>query len=124
MARHRRLPTLEGQLWRALTRTLALTAGAAVLVVGGAGAAYVAERSDDVTASVDGMTKPADPPERRLMERFDCSTQGYGESAEPRSAIVRAPRGALRVVSFEEGWRLHTEGGATQLVAVCLRPVR
>ena len=124
MARHRQLPTLSGQLWRAATRTLALTAVGGVLVVGGAGAAYVAERDGEAASSSDVLGAPESGPERRLMERFACSTRGYADSAVPRSAIVRRPDGTLRVVSFDEGWRLHTEGGPARLVAVCLRPAR
>lgn len=122
MARHRRLPTLRGQLWRALSRSLALTVGTSLLVIGGAGAAYVADRHGEVPASVGSLGQSADASERRLMARFDCATEGYAASVTPLSALVRLPGGGLRVVAFDEGWRLHTRGGSTRLVAVCLEP--
>jgi hypothetical protein len=58
------------------------------------------------------------------MRRHDCSTLGFDDGTTPRSALVREPDGRLRMVTFEEGWAVHTARGSTVLVAVCRRPPR
>jgi hypothetical protein len=64
--------------------------------------------------------------EVRLMQRFACSTDGYGDDVIPRSAIIRDDAtGGLKVVSFARGWEIYTSDRAgLTLVAVCLKPRR
>ena len=56
------------------------------------------------------------------MQRYRCSTDGFGHSEIPGSAIIRRPRGQVAVVSFDRGWEVFKYDGAASLVAVCLRP--
>ena len=58
---------------------------------------------------------------QRAVDRHHCSTTGF-EKAIPVSALVRTGAGRLRLVSFDDGWRLYTRHGHTTLVAVCLDP--
>ena len=131
---HRPRSSLLRLLTQAVLTTLAITTGGALLVVGSAGMADVPE-TDRAAAARGDLEAPApvSTPASRLMKRYDCSTTGFAPDAEPRSALVRSPGGKVRVVSFEQGWAVHTAGdnagdGAgdegTVLVAVCLRPAR
>ena len=55
----------------------------------------------------------------RLMERHDCSTDGYGPGVIPGSALVlRADQ--VRYTTFDEGWAVFTGDQDGSLVAVCL----
>jgi hypothetical protein len=65
---------------------------------------------------------PADAHLAALMGRYRCSTEGFGHSAIPESAIIRRPDGHVRAVSFDRGWQVFQDHGPTSLVAVCLRP--
>lgn len=77
---------------------------------------------DDSAAAWSQLEQPR-PAETRMMERYDCSNEGYTESVIPQSAIVRDAAGRLRVVSFTEGWQVYTSDHATKtLIAVCLEP--
>lgn len=114
-------PSLARLLGRAALQTLAFTTGVALLVVGGAGMADV---QDPPPLHMQTL-EPVRSPEHPLMERFDCSTSGFGDAAVPQSAIVRGPGGKLRVVTFADGWAVHTDADSRDtLVAVCLRPPR
>ena len=114
-----RRPSLRRDLRRAVRRTLALTAAAALVVVGGAGVAQVGTPAEPSP----GTTYESPVPRRAagLFEQYDCSGTGFGDGRTPRSAIVRQD-GDLRVVTFEEGWRVHIARGQAGLVAVCLEP--
>jgi hypothetical protein len=57
---------------------------------------------------------------QRVLDRHDCSVLGFGNGAQPASAIVRSAAGRLRFVSFDTGWRVFTHHRAGTLVAVCL----
>jgi len=123
MSRHRRLPSLGLLCRRAFARGAAFTVVGLLVVVGGTGMAQVQQAGEPRTVP---WTAQPDPPATvtRLMERFDCSSVGYGDDVTPRSALVREPGGRLRVVTFDEGWAVYTERGERELVAVCLRPAR
>jgi hypothetical protein len=112
---------------RSLARCCANAVGTACALTASLGVLMVSQAS---LAQSSGSTPPpvivAEPlsPESRLMHRFDCSVTGYGDGSTPRSAIVRAASGRLRVVPFAEGWQVHVAEGPAELVAVCLRPPR
>jgi hypothetical protein len=128
MHRHRDLPSLGRLCGLALVKCCVLAAASLVLVYGGAGMAQV-QQSGQPPAGAPQVVQVAPPtaaadPVARLMERFDCSTVGYGNGASPQSALVREPSGRVRAVTFDEGWAVYTARGERALVAVCLRPVR
>lgn len=115
---HRSVAGLGPRLRRAVVRAACLTVGLGVVAAGGAGMAMQDQPpAHDFEVQVTPSSAVA-----RLMERYDCSTLGYGDGSTPESAIVRRPTGRLVVVSFDEGWRVHVADEASQLVAVCLRP--
>ena len=119
---HRRLPTLGRHARRGLTQAVALTAVAGLLVVGGAGAARVGDHEAPAESGVAASGVRPESATSRLIRRFDCSTVGYDDGSTPQSAIVRGGNGRVRVVTFEQGWAVHTSAGRGELVAVCLRP--
>ena len=53
---------------------------------------------------------------------YRCSTDGFGHSQIPGSAIIRRADGTVAVVSFDRGWQIFKADGPASLVAVCLRP--
>ena len=55
----------------------------------------------------------------QVLDAHDCSVTGFDDGEVPGSAVVRTAAGRLRHVSFDTGWRIYTEHGAAQLVAVC-----
>ena len=63
------------------------------------------------------------PAQLKLMKRYDCSPDGFGNGKTPRSAIIRSQSG-LEVVSFDRGWQVFTSARPHALVAVCLDPPR
>lgn len=123
MSRHRRLPGLGLLCRRAFAKGAAFTVAGLLLVVGGAGVAQVRQSVEPRTTPWVEQPRPS-APVSRLMERYDCSSLGYGDGVSPQSALVREPGGRLRVVTFDEGWAVYTARGKRELVAVCLRPVR
>ncbi len=56
---------------------------------------------------------------RRAMAKHLCTTTGFGDSASPRSGLIRL-HGRLRHVSFERAWSVFTGEQPGELVAVCL----
>jgi len=59
---------------------------------------------------------------QRAMIQHHCTTTGFGDSASPRSALIRH-HGELRHVSFEQAWSVFTGEEPGQLLAVCLTEV-
>ena len=59
---------------------------------------------------------------QQAMSEHRCSTTGFGESASPRSALVRRD-GVLGHVSFERAWSVFTGEAPGELLAVCLSKV-
>jgi hypothetical protein len=59
---------------------------------------------------------------QRAMAEHHCTTTGFGDSASPRSALIRH-HGVLRHVSFERAWSVFTGEEPGQLLAVCLGEV-
>lgn len=115
---HRSVAGLGPRLRRAVVRAACLTVGVGVVAAGGAGMAMQDQQpAHDFEAEVTPSSQVG-----RLMDRYECSTLGYGDGSTPEGAIVRRASGRLDVVSFDEGWRVHVAGEAAQLVAVCLRP--
>ena len=116
---HRRLPTLPRLLTQAVLTTLALTAGGALVVMGSAGVADSPDRG--AAERLAQSAEPVPSREASLMKRFECSTTGFGPEGDPRSALVRGQGGTPRVLSFDEGWAIHTSGhDDLTLVAFCL----
>jgi len=74
---------------------------------------------DTVRSSVQ---TPTDAHLAALMTRYRCSTEGFGHSQIPGSAIIRRADGTVAVVSFDRGWQIFKDDGPSSLVAVCLRP--
>ncbi|WP_344148221.1 hypothetical protein [Nocardioides koreensis] len=68
------------------------------------------------------LQSPADAHLAALMKRYRCSTEGFGHSQIPGSAIIRRAQGRVAVVSFDRGWEVFRDDGPESLVAVCLRP--
>jgi hypothetical protein len=56
---------------------------------------------------------------QRAMTEHQCTTTGFGDSASPRSGLIRLD-GRLRHVSFERAWSVFTGEQPGELVAVCL----
>jgi hypothetical protein len=117
---HRPRPSLTRLLTQAVLTTLAVTTGGGLLVMGSAGVADAPDRGAPTRSAP--VSEPVATPESRLIKRYDCSTDGFGPDAQPRSALVRDQRGKVRVVSFDQGWAIHTSGrDDVTLVAFCLR---
>ena len=116
---HRPRPTLARLLTQAVLTTLAITTGGGLLVMGSAGMADAPDRRAPARSAP--VSEPVATPESRLIKRYDCSTSGFDPDAEPQSALVRNRQGKVRVISFDEGWAIHTSRreGVT-LVAFCL----
>lgn len=114
---HRRPRSLGDYLCRALATSFAFAIGLEAFILtsvdGHAPESGIAVGQTERPAGVAG----------RLMQKFDCSTVGFENSATPRSAIVRRADGRVRLVSFEKGWAVHTAHGEAALVAVCLAPL-
>ena len=117
--RMRPRPTLARLLTQAVLTTLAITSGGGLLVMGSAVVADAPERRSPVRSAP--VSEPVATPESRMIKRYDCSTSGFGPDADPQSALVRNQHGRVRVVSFDEGWAVHTAGNDdATLVAFCL----
>lgn len=116
--------------WRV---ALARAAGRAVLfasVVTGSLALGVgaAEFVQDVNPDAVRTEAPAEGPTRveRLVERLGCSETGLPEGVVPGSALIRdVETGAVRVESFDYGWKVYEGKGHDRdvLAAVCRAPV-
>ncbi|MFC7497057.1 MULTISPECIES: hypothetical protein [unclassified Nocardioides] len=109
------LPTPPRWLWLAL---LALRTGALSLVVLLALSTLTGAGLDRGSGS-DAATAHRPAAVQQMIDRHRCSTSGF-EGEDPASAIVRSLDGKLRLVSWEQGWRVYTRHGAASLVAVCL----
>ena len=117
------LPNLEGGAVRhqpppgvlmglSLTKAL-LTALCMALALGlGAG---LTDRADQSAAP---SIEVADSRVSRLMDRYDCSQNGFGASVIPNSAIIHLD-GRAKHVSFDRGWAVFTGDAPGTLMAVC-----
>ncbi|NYD43673.1 hypothetical protein [Nocardioides panaciterrulae] len=106
-----------------------MNAAGVTLVAGGVVAALLPggldmARTGDATAPAvrAQLQAPSDARVQHLMQRYRCSTEGFGDQQIPRSSIIRHPDGTVAVVSFDRGWKVFRRDGAGSLVAVCLRP--
>ena len=66
-----------------------------------------------------GAAAPASQPVQRAMVQHECSETGFGSTATPRSALI-VRSGALRHVSFDQGWSVFVGERPGELLAVCL----
>lgn len=107
------------------TAKLAVFGTLVALAVGTGPGAAVGQRSS-APVDVDQQLAAQPGPVARKLARHHCSPTGFDDGRQPVSAVVRSPRGALRFVDFDTGWRVYTRHGAARLVAVCLDdpPVR
>jgi hypothetical protein len=110
--------SMRSQLRRAGVRMMARTLVAAVVLVGLANLTPPAEAPSGPYAA-----QPPTPAQLKLMKRYDCSPDGFGDGSTPRSAIIRKEKG-LEVVSFDRGWQVYTGTHPRALVALCLDPPR
>jgi hypothetical protein len=97
---------------------MARTLVAAVVLVGLANVTPPAE-----TPASPYAVQPPSEAQLKLMRRYDCSPDGFGDGSTPRSAIIRKGNG-LDVVSFDRGWQVYTGSRPHALVAICLDPPR
>jgi hypothetical protein len=56
---------------------------------------------------------------QRAMSEHGCTPTGFRGTASPRSALIQR-NGALRHVTFQQGWSVFTGERRGRLVAVCL----
>jgi hypothetical protein len=110
--------SMRAHIVRATVRTVARTVVAGVVLVG---LANVAPPAAEIPTGPFATGAPR-PAQMDLMRRFDCSPDGFGDGSTPRSAIIRADGGRLRVVSFDRGWQVYTGSRPHALVAICLDP--
>ena len=110
--------SMRGQLGRAGVRTVARTLVAAAILVGLVNLAPPAELPTGPF-----VVQSPSPAQLKLMKRYDCSPDGFGDGRAPRSAIIRSDDG-LRVVTFDRGWQVYTGTRPRALVALCLDPPR
>jgi hypothetical protein len=113
----RPLRPMRGHLVRAGVRMLARTLVAAAVLIG------LANLSTSTDLPTGPTAAPPSPAQLELMERFNCSPNGFGDGSTPQSAIIRDEEG-LRVVSFDRGWQVYTGTRPHALVAVCHDPPR
>lgn len=59
-----------------------------------------------------------------VMDRHECTTQGFAKGVVPASALVRSPGGRVRATSFAHGWAVLEGAAPGDLVALCLDDVR
>jgi hypothetical protein len=59
---------------------------------------------------------------QQAMTEHNCTATGFGDSASPRSALIRRD-GELQHVSFEQAWSVFTGEQPGELLAVCLSEV-
>ncbi|TIC85004.1 hypothetical protein E8D34_13020 [Nocardioides sp. GY 10113] len=100
-----------------------LVVAAAVSVWGSSGA------HDDIAGI--GVRPQSEQVDRIYLENR-CSVTGFtgagfsrtGLSGDgtPTKALIRRESGRIALVSFAEGWRIHTGGAPGELMAVCLGP--
>ncbi|MFC4785562.1 hypothetical protein ACT8ZV_13865 [Nocardioides sp. MAHUQ-72] len=113
---------LRDHLVQAAGVTVVAAAVATALLPGGLDVTGMSDTSDPTSQT--RVETPETAQVRSLMARYDCSTEGFGQTAIPRSAIIRRPQGTIELVSFDRGWQVFKDHGPTSLVAVCLRPPR
>ena len=120
LTRHRRRRSLRQHLLQAAGTTVVAAAVTALLLPDGLDVAGFGLTDDSGSAQSQVQT-PTSARIDTLMDRYRCSTEGFGERAVPRSAIIRRADGHVALVSFDRGWRIFQEDGPASLVAVCLR---
>jgi len=100
-----------------LTVAKALAVGVVMVVLVSGFAAHTSTRAPDPSAlRLDGS---GDKELQRAMIKHRCTTTGFGDTASPRSALIRRD-GRLQHVSFDHAWSVFTGEQPGELVAVCL----
>jgi hypothetical protein len=99
-----------------LSLTKSLLVGVALALSLGLGVS-ITDRADQSSAP---STEVASPRVERFMDRYKCSTTGFGSDVIPRSALVQLD-GRMKRVSFDKGWAVFTGDEPGTLMAVCLR---
>ncbi|WP_372728991.1 hypothetical protein [Nocardioides sp.] len=80
-----------------------------------------------VAATKAASSSPATPPSSAGFSRLDanalhqnrCASSGLATVSKGPQALIRTPRGRLRLVSFEKGWEIYTGDRPGTLVAIC-----
>jgi hypothetical protein len=108
-----RRPSVRAALVLSVAKVLALGAVLVVLVSGFA--VPTPTSSHESALRLDSGPKDL----QRAMTEHDCTVTGFGESATPRSALIRR-QGRLEHVSFEAAWSVFTGERPGELLAVCL----
>ncbi|WP_180935222.1 hypothetical protein [Nocardioides ungokensis] len=120
-----RRPRLRGVRHRVLQAagvTLVAAGVVAALLPGGFDVADMNLPGSGSSTVGSSLQTPTDAHLAALMQRYRCSTDGFGHSQIPGSAIIRRADGTVAVVSFDRGWQIFKADGPASLVAVCLRP--
>ena len=107
---------------RAAGVTVVAAGVAAALLPNGVGIADMSLPGSDSATVRSSLQTPTDAHLAALMQRYRCSTEGFGSSQIPGSAIIRRADGTVAAVSFDRGWQVFKDEGPASLVAVCLRP--
>jgi hypothetical protein len=108
-----RKPALVLSVAKALALGLVLVA-----LVSGIAARTPARTQDPLALRLDLGAKDL----QLAMTEHNCTTTGFGDSASPRSALIRRD-GELQHVSFEQAWSVFTGAQPGELLAVCLSEV-
>lgn len=83
----------------------------------------VANRTPDRTADPSALQVDLGSKDlQAAMVEYDCTTTGFGDTADPLSALIRV-EGRLQHVSFDYAWSVFTGEQPGELLAVCLSEV-
>lgn len=108
---HKRTP---GALRSTLHVLRNLLLGAAVAI------GFTATLMGSSDAVVSSPRPSVDPHVTAMMAKYNCSSQGFGGSVYPQSALLRTSGGRVALVSFERGWAAFKGDRPGTLMAVCL----
>lgn len=97
-----------------LNLTKSLLVGLCLALAFGLGAT-ITDRADQSAAP---HADVADSRVARLMDRYECSQNGFGPDVIPHSALIHVA-GRVRHVSFDHGWAVFTGKRPGTLMAVC-----
>lgn len=100
-----------------LTVAKALAVGVVMVVLVSGFAAHTSTSAHDPSALRLDVSGERDV--QRAMAKHECAITGFGDSATPRSALIRLD-GRLHHVSFDHAWSVFTGEQPGELVAVCL----
>jgi hypothetical protein len=97
-----------------LSLTKSLLVGVCLALAMGLGAS-ITEQADPSAAP---STEVSSSRVSHLMERFQCSENGFGADVIPNSALIHLDD-KVKHVSFDRGWAVFTGDAPGTLMAVC-----